>query len=99
MLYFQAMQKYELTIVLDGKATAAKKKTVTSSIEKAVELLKGKLGTVIDWGVKDLSYKIQKSTSGTFIHIPLEIDPLEVKKLVEKIKTDDVIIRYLLVKV
>ena len=93
------MQKYELTVVLDGKATAAKKKAVIASIEKTAELLKAKLGTVVDWGVKDLAYQIEKSDSGAFIHIPLEIDPLEVKKLVEKIKTDDVIIRYLLVKV
>ncbi len=93
------MQKYELTIVLDGKATAAKKKAVIASVEKTAELLKGKLGSVIDWGEKDLAYKIKKSTSGSFIHIPLEIGSGEVKKLVEKIKTDDVIIRYLLVKI
>lgn len=93
------MQKYELTVVLDGKATAAKKKAVIASVEKTAELLKGKLGAVIDWGEKDLSYKIQKSTTGAFIHIPLEMSASEVKKLVEKIKTDDVIIRYLLVRV
>lgn len=93
------MQKYELTIVLDGKATSAKKKAVIAGIEKAAELLKAKLGTVVDWGVKDLAYQIAKSESGAFIHIPLEIEASEVKKLVEKIKTDDVIIRYLLVKI
>jgi len=93
------MQKYELTIVLDGKATTAKKKAVTSDIEKAVALLEGKCGTLVDWGVKDLSYKIVKSESGSFLHIPLEMSSETVKKLVEKIKTQDDIIRYLLVKI
>jgi len=47
------VEKYELTIVLDSKATAAKKKKVTETIEKIVALLKGKLGKVEDWGVKE----------------------------------------------
>jgi ribosomal protein S6 len=93
------MQKYELTIVLDGKVTAAKKKAVIADIEKAVSLLEGKCGTLIDWGVKDLSYKIVKSVSGSFLHLPLELTSDSVKKLVEKVKTQDDIIRYLLVKI
>ena len=32
------MHNYELTVVLDGKATAAKKTAVTKTIEKVIEL-------------------------------------------------------------
>ena len=92
------MQKYELTIGLDGKATAAKKKAVLTAIQKVVELLKGKVGTILDWGVKELAYKIKKGTTGLFILLPLELPAESAKKLVEKIKTEDDIIRYLLVR-
>ena len=34
------MNNYELTIILEAKTTAAKKKTVLESIEKTVKLLK-----------------------------------------------------------
>lgn len=92
------MRKYELTIVLDGKATAAKKKSVREAMEKTVGLLKGKVGTVIDWGEKELAGRIGKSETGIFVLFPLEMTPDSAKKLAEKIKTEDDIIRYLLIR-
>lgn len=98
MLYFQTMRNYELTIILDGKATAAKKKSVREAIEKTIGLLKGKVGTVIDWGEKELASRIGKSKTGIFVLFPLEMTPDSAKKLAEKIKTEDAIIRYLLIR-
>lgn len=92
------MSKYELTIVLDGKATSAKKKAVLETLEKTVGLLSGKMGTVEDWGVKELSYPIKKLTAGLFVFIPLDLPEEAAKKLTEKIKTENDIIRYLLVR-
>jgi small subunit ribosomal protein S6 len=92
------MNKYELTIVLDGKATSAKKKAVMETLEKSLGLGEGKFGKVEDWGVKDLSYPIKKLTSGLFIHIPVEMPAESAKKLTDKIKTENDIIRYLLVR-
>jgi len=98
LLYFSLMRKYELTIVLDAKTSPAKRKAVRAVIEKTTVSLKGKVGTVLDWGEKQLAYKIGKATKGEFIHFPLEIEPDTAKKLTEKLKTEDVILRYLLVK-
>lgn len=92
------MQKYELTVVLDGKASAAKKKAVTESIEKIVELGKGKPNKVNEWGVRDLAYKIGKSTSGVYLHFPLELETEVAKNLLAKIRANEDIIRHLLVK-
>lgn len=93
------MQKYELTIVMDAKATVSKRKTVQETLEKTASLLKGKVGTVLDWGEKELAYKIKGKSGGYFIHLPLELTPESAKKLTEKIKTEDAIIRYLLVRI
>ena len=92
------MQKYELTIVLDGKATAAKQKAVRETIEKIIKILKGKIGTVEDWGEKPLAYKISKSTAGIFIHFPLELEAEFVKDLSTKLTMEGEIIRYLLIR-
>jgi len=92
------MQKYELTVVLDGKATVAKKKKVQEAIEKIVNLSKGKLGKAEDLGTKELAYKIKKSATGVFLHFPLELDASEVKSLSVKLNQETEIIRYLLVK-
>jgi small subunit ribosomal protein S6 len=92
------MRNYELTIILDGKATAARKKSVTQKIEKVVTDAKGKVGKVKDWGLRDLAYKIKKSLTGTFLIFPLELKSESVKALNEKLRLDEEIIRYLLVK-
>ena len=92
------MNKYELTLVLDGKAGAAKKKKVTETLEKVLALFKGKIIESKDWGVKDLAYKIGKSTTGLYLFFELELDPSAVKALNDKLRTDSDLIRYLLIK-
>jgi ribosomal protein S6 len=93
------MQKYELTIVVDAKLTPSKRKAVQETIEKTVALLKGKVGTVVDWGEKELASKIKGREKGYLVHLPLELTPDSAKKLTEKIKTEDAIIRYLMVRI
>jgi len=92
------MRKYELVIVLDGKATAAKKKAVSEKLEKLTESIKGKLGKAKDWGVKDLSYKLKKSTTGVFLIFPLELDGPSVKEMTNNLRLQEDVIRYLLVR-
>lgn len=81
--------KYELTIVLDSKATAAKKKKVTETIEKIISLLKGKIGGVEDWGVKE---------NGLYLFFPLEIEKSSVKMISTKMSQESEVLRYLLIR-
>ena len=83
------MEKYELTIVLDTKATAAKKKKVTETIEKIVTLLKGKLGKAEDWGVKE---------AGLYLFFPLETPKFSVKMISTKVSQEEDIKKYLLIR-
>jgi small subunit ribosomal protein S6 len=92
------MNTYELTVVLDGKAPSAKKKKVIENIEKLLKLEKGEIKKSDDWGVKDLSYKIGKSTTGLFQYFEIEMEPGTVKNLNEKLRVDADIIRHLIVK-
>lgn len=99
------MNNYELTLVLDGKSGAAKKKKVTETLEKTLSIFKGKIADSKDWGVRDLAYKIGKpasqqggSETGLYLYFELELDPQGVKQLNEKLRTDADIMRYLIVK-
>ncbi len=92
------MNKYELTLVLDGKADAAKKKKVTESLEKILTIFKGAIKESKEWGVKELAYKIGKSETGLFLFFELDLEPAGVKQLNEKLRVDPDIIRYLIVK-
>ena len=92
------MTDYELTLVLSGGATAAKKKNAQETIEKIVKIIGGKVGKIEDWGKKELSYKIAKNDSGIFLHYNLKLDAAAVKMLPQKLNLEENIIRYLLVK-
>jgi len=94
-----AMEKYELAMVLSGKVTAAKKKSVLAEIEKVVKILKGKFGKIDEWGVKELAYPIKKNDSGFFVLINLEFERKYVKQFDSKLRMNEDIIRYLIIKI
>lgn len=91
------MNKYELTLVLDGKSGAAKKKKVVEVLEKTIKIFEGVIKESKEWGVKELAYKIGKSETGLYLFFELELDPKSVKALNDKLRTDPDIIRFLLI--
>jgi ribosomal protein S6 len=92
------MQKYELTVVLPGGVSAAKKKTATEKIEKLVTTGKGKVVKLDEWGKIDLAYKIKKEASGFFLFYELELEGSQARSLNEKLSMDEGFIRYLLIR-
>ncbi len=91
------MNKYELTLVLDGKSGAVTKKKVTETLEKVLGIFKGVIKESKELGVKELAYKIGKSETGMYLFFEIEVDPKGAKSLNEKLKNDADIIRYLLI--
>ncbi len=89
MVYFRRMKKYELTTVLDKKATSAKKKKIEETIEKMVAVFKGKIGKVEDWGEKE---------AGVFLFFPLELEPEGAKEMTIKLGQEKEILKYLLIR-
>jgi small subunit ribosomal protein S6 len=92
------MSKYELTLILDPKATLAKKKKVQGIVEKIADQMKGKIIKSDDWGVKDFAYDINKKSSGAYLFFELELDSSSAKSLNEKLRLENEILRYLFVK-
>jgi small subunit ribosomal protein S6 len=92
------MQNYELTIITDGKATPAKIKSLLEKLEKIVKLQKGKLLKSENWGKRDFAYKINKLSTGNYLFVTLLLETSAVKGLREKLRMEEGIIRYLLVR-
>ncbi|EKE05126.1 MAG: ribosomal protein S6 RpsF [uncultured bacterium] len=92
------MNKYELTVILEGKATAAKKKSVLETLEKSIKLLEGKIEKTEDWGVKELFHEIRKVKEGLYLHMPFELLAKSIKPLEIKLKAEENILRYLIVR-
>ena len=91
------MNKYELTIVLDGKSGSAKKKKIEETLSGVMKLFKGEIKESKDWGVKDLAYKLDKSETGLYLFYQLELEAKGVKALNDKLRTDNEILRFLLI--
>jgi small subunit ribosomal protein S6 len=92
------MENYELVVVLDGKVTSAKVKTVREKLEKIIATFNGKIGKIEDWGKKDLAYKVKKSDTGYYLMFPLELEKASVSALGLKLKMEADIIRHLILK-
>lgn len=93
------MNKYELTVVFDGKVGSSKKTKFSESLEKMIKIFDGKVLESKDWGIKDLQYKIKKSLNGLFLHFVLEMDPKGAKELNNKLRVDSEILRFLIIKI
>lgn len=84
------MNKYELNVVIDSKATAAKKKAFIEKITKMVKLAKGEVGKIEDFGEK---------AYGIVLMFPLELGAAEAKGLLTKVRQDEDVIKQLLVRI
>lgn len=98
VILLAVMEKYELTILIEGKATPAKKKSVLEKIDKLLKVLEGKVTTKEDWGKKELAYRIKKNDTGNYLFFELELNPLHARSLHEKLNNDEAVLRYLLIR-
>lgn len=92
------MNKYEFTVVVDGKTGAAKKKKAAELLDGVLKLFKGKILNEKEWGVKDLAYRIEKSDTGLYLFYEIELEAKGVKALDDKFRTSVDILRYLLIR-
>ena len=92
------MQAYELSLVLKEGTTRPKVKAAQEKLEKILSLLKGKMVGVEDWGEKGVYVKVGKESSGILLHFVLELEEKNVSELKSKLKMEEEIIRYLLVR-
>ena len=92
------MNKYELTVIIDGEATPAKRKTFEGKMEKAITAFKGKISKFEEWGKKELAYIIKKSNTGIYLHYQLELERQAAKDFSRKLSIDDSVLRHLIIR-
>ena len=92
------MDKYEITIIIDDKATSASKKSMGKKIADIVDGLKGKVLKTDDWGKKEFAYKLRGKESGVYLHFELELNSAKIADFKSALRLEDKIISYLLIK-
>lgn len=92
------MRDYELVVILTSSLSEEQKK---SQIKKIEDLLgkKGKVKKADVWGKKALAYPIKKQQEGIYVLFEISLDDKFVSELDKKLKLEEKVLRYLLIKV
>jgi small subunit ribosomal protein S6 len=89
--------KYDLTVVLKSDVKDEAKDKFIEKIEKVVKALSGRVEKTMEMGKKQLAYKLNGQTEGTYLNMVLELPASNVVQLQKKLAVDKDIIRSLLV--
>jgi small subunit ribosomal protein S6 len=92
------MEDYELTLVLDPDLSSANQKKLVEKIKKIIEEGKGKVNKEEEWGKKELAYPINKKKNGIYFCLTLNVLPEVVPKIDKKIKAEEEVMRYLIIR-
>jgi len=91
-------QEYELVLVTKADISDSDRNKVLDQVKKVIEATKGKIGSVDDWGKRELAYVIQKSSHGFYSVVNFSSDPKSPQNIQTKIKLMDDVLRFLIFK-
>lgn len=92
------MSKYELVVIFTAALEEAKLKELTEKISQLIQSYKAKDIKTQVWGKKELAYLIKKQSLGFYVQYNFELAPKEVISLDKKLKDNEQILRFLLLK-
>ena len=92
------MAFYENTIIAKQNLAKNELDKVRDRYSDLIDKSNGKVLKIEEWGLINLSKKIKKDNKGFYIHYKFEGDKKTLIEIEKKIKIDNLIIRYLIVK-
>ena len=92
------MHKYELTVVVSGKAEEEVRAAVIEKIKEQIARFNGTVTNVDDWGKRKLAYEIQKMKEGYYYFIQFEADATAPAEIERHVRIMENVIRYLCVR-
>jgi len=92
------MKKYELCVVVTPDTKDEERENIIKEIKDDVEKYKGKVEKVDDWGKKTLAFRMKKQTEAYYYLFNLEFEDAGVNDLSKKLRMNEKILRFLLIK-
>src|SRR4030095_12803117 len=94
-----ANRTYEVMYIVDPETPADKLTKLNEAVEKLIEKEGGTVVRMDDGGKRTLAYPIQKKTEGYYVLFEIEGSGQEIAELERRMRVNDMIIRYLTVRV
>ncbi len=89
------MNNYQLTLLVKNDLSENDRKALLDDVVKSF----GKTNKEDVWGTKNLSYPIQHQSSAFYAHYEFESEPNTISSLDKKLKLNEDVIRYLLLRI
>jgi small subunit ribosomal protein S6 len=93
------MQSYEVMIAYHPDAGEAGIKELVDRARQVIAANGGEVTQVVEWGLRDLAYRIQKQRRGMFYVIEFKGSGATVSELERNLRISDRVLRYITVKV
>ena len=93
------MNCYEHTFIARQDLPQSQSKTLFNKYEDIIKKNSGKIIKTEEWGLRNLSHIIKNNKKGLYFHIKLEGDGKTVEELEKAENIDEMLIRYLTVRV
>lgn len=87
-----------MVLILSPNLEKDAQEKLFAKIKKDLEAAGGKIEKEEDWGRKELAYRIKKANEGLFFLWSLTVGPEKVFSFEQKLKLEEGLLRYLLVK-
>ena len=91
---FKKMQNYLLTILINNKVDEKARALIIDSLTKDL----GSNTNQEVWGVRGLAYEIAHQDKAFYVHFSFQTEPANIPAIDRKLKLNEEIIRYLLIK-
>ena len=93
------MNNFEAVVLLTPDITSDVKSSSLDILEKVINEKSGKIISNEDWGLRDLSYKIDQYSKAFYNFYQIEIDGDKIESIKKILNQDENFIRHLFVRV
>jgi len=94
-----ANRTYEVMYIVDPDTAGEKIEKLNDAVGKLIEKEGGEVVRMDDIGMKTLAYPIQKKTEGHYVLFEIQGSGQEIAELERRMRVNDMIIRYITVRV
>ena len=93
------MTKFEAVILLSPDISTTVRKDIVTSFNEIISESSGIIIDTEDWGLRDLSYKINNFSKAFYNFFQIEINGTKIENIKKNLNQDENYIRYIFVKV
>ena len=93
------MSKFEAVLLLSPEISSTLRKDIVNNFNAIISESSGKIVETEDWGLRDLSYKINNFSKAFYNFFQIEVDGNKIENIKKNLNQNESFIRHIFVKV